>query len=57
MALITAYLNAKVILEVTVYTPPPLPHLSPPLISLMVSVDIKYPVYLPHTLHTCSHPL
>ena len=48
MTLIAAYLNAEVILVVTVYTPlPPLPHLSPPLISLMVSVDVKHHVYLP----------
>ena len=59
MALITAYLNAKVILVVTVYIaigilspslPPPTPPYAllpvPSRLSLMVSVDVKPHVYL-----------
>ena len=52
MALIAAHLNAGVMLVVTVYnlpipSPPyPLPHFSSSLISVMVSVDVKHPVYL-----------
>ena len=57
MALIAAHLNAGVILVVTVQLyiynhplpppPYPLPHISPSLLSLMVSVDVKHHVYLP----------
>ena len=60
MALIAAHLNAAVILVVTVYRlvyslpllppPYPLPPLSPSLISLMVSVDVKHLVYLLYSL-------
>ena len=55
MALIAAHLNAGIILVVTVVIdiynlplpppPYPLPPLSPSLISLMVSVDVKHHVY------------
>ena len=43
MALIAAHLNARIILVVTVAIGTPL---SPSLISLMVSVDVKRRVYL-----------